>query len=140
MNELLQNKGGKGVFLKVSDDTTWVSFDAGKQHAAAIRNDGSLWALGKNNMGQLGNGRTTMVNAPVLIGNDSNWQSVSAGGNYTIAIKRDGSIWYCGATGFMKEQAKSSNVPTLFDASIKHKSIAAGPNRLLLTLAICKEP
>ena len=61
----------------------------------AISNDGSLWAWGYNNYGQLGNGTTINSNLPVRIGIDNNWQSVAAGSDCGFAIKTDGSLWGC---------------------------------------------
>ena len=44
---------------------------AGESHTIGIRPDGTLWAWGRNDFGQLGNGTTTQQNAPVQIGSGS---------------------------------------------------------------------
>jgi alpha-tubulin suppressor-like RCC1 family protein len=67
----------------------------------AIKTDGTLWAWGINNYGQLGIGEDIdsvwSRNVPVRIGTDSNWKQISAGGNHTMAVKTDGSLWAWGS-------------------------------------------
>ena len=45
----------------------WRSVSAGSSHTVAIRADGSLWAWGNNDYGQLGDGTTTDRYSPVRI-------------------------------------------------------------------------
>lgn len=75
-----------------------VEISAGWSHSLAILADGSLWAWGANEAGQLGLGHTdTPVKKPVRVGYDTDWRSVSAGAGYSLAIKQDGSLWVWGA-------------------------------------------
>ena len=50
---------------------------AGHAHTLALKADGSLWAWGRNNHGQLGDGTTTVQSAPVQVGTDTDWVQVA---------------------------------------------------------------
>lgn len=67
------------------------SLAAGFGHAVALKTDGSLWAWGHNDQGQLGDGTTTDRSGPMQIG--TGYSSVAAGYDYTIAVKADGTLW-----------------------------------------------
>jgi alpha-tubulin suppressor-like RCC1 family protein len=83
----------------------WVSTAASKQ-------DGTLWAWGSNNFGQLGQGNTTNLSSPVQVGALTNWPfttegTLSAGAaisntgtaaNTTscFVVKPDGTLWAWG--------------------------------------------
>ena len=57
---------------------------------------GALWACGKNDHGQLGDGTTTDRNSPVQVGTDTKWVSVAGGALHTVALKSDGTLWAWG--------------------------------------------
>jgi len=75
----------------------WKSVSAGVQHSFGIKEDGTLWAWGRNNYGQLGIGSTTQQNSPVLVGTSTDlWKSVSVGYHHSVGIKEDGTLWAWG--------------------------------------------
>lgn len=69
---------------------------AGYYHSVALKSNGTLWAWGGNQWGQLGDGTTTNKYSPVQIGTDNNWVSVAAGIYHTVALKSDGTLWAWG--------------------------------------------
>ena len=73
---------------------------AGYYHTMALKQDGTLWAWGRNSSGQLGNGSMTDQSSPMKINSDTNWTTVAAGGYHTIALKKDGTLWAWGDNTF----------------------------------------
>ena len=74
----------------------WREVAAGTYHTLAIRSDGTLWAWGLNDKGQLGDGTTVNKNVPTKIGTDTNWATIDAFGDNSMALKTDGSLWCWG--------------------------------------------
>ncbi|MCF6133403.1 RCC1 domain-containing protein [Flavobacterium wongokense] len=73
----------------------WQGF-ATIDHTLAVKSDGSLWAWGYNDSGQVGDGTAFNRNHPVRIGNEFTWQAVYTGGVHSFAIKTDGTLWAWG--------------------------------------------
>lgn len=98
------------VPVKILDGVKVVS--AGKNHAAAVKTDGSLWTWGDNSHGQLGNGEVTINGGPRLPTKvmEGGVRTVSAGVFHTEIIKTDGSLWSFGFT-VMGGNAKGYNGP-----------------------------
>ncbi|MCL2745674.1 MAG: hypothetical protein FWE48_01085, partial [Coriobacteriia bacterium] len=76
----------------------WQSVSTGETHSLAVGTDGSLWAWGSNENGQLGIGASFVnFNAPQRITNSTtSWQSVSTGTLHSLAIDADGALWTWG--------------------------------------------
>jgi len=87
--------------VNIMDDVTVVSTSRnshdwiGQSHTLTIKTDGSLWAWGYNNYGQLGDNTTAFRYIPIKIIEDV--ISVSAGWYHSTAIKKDGSLWAWGS-------------------------------------------
>lgn len=69
-------------------------FAAGDNHYLVLMADGTLWSLGKNQYGQLGDGTTTDRQQPVKI--LSNVKSIACGSNHSLAVLNDGTLWAFG--------------------------------------------
>jgi alpha-tubulin suppressor-like RCC1 family protein len=77
-----------GSFLKVS---------TGLSYTVVLKTDGTLWANGFNEYGQLGLGDTTYRLSPNQM--MTGVAKVSAGSNYTMVLKTDGTLWATGIKG-----------------------------------------
>jgi len=75
-----------GTPLQVGAATNWASAAAGQEHTVAVKTDGTLWAWGRNNEGELGVGGGNSQSSPVEVGTATNWTSVTAGDFHTIAL------------------------------------------------------
>ena len=53
--------------VQIGTDTTWSTVKAGNSYTSALKTDGTLWAWGYNEQGQLGDGTTIDRHAPVQI-------------------------------------------------------------------------
>jgi alpha-tubulin suppressor-like RCC1 family protein len=63
-----------------------VSIGAGRLHSLAIERNGSVWAWGDNDLGQLGDGTTANRLAPVHIAAVSGAEEVAGGRDYSVAL------------------------------------------------------
>ena len=83
--------------------TDWVQISAGGEHTPAIRANGTAWAWGRNNYGQLGDNSTTNRSSPVsVVGGFTNWIQISAGRDHNSAIRADGTAWAWGRNNYGK--------------------------------------
>lgn len=74
---------------------------AGTNHSLALKEDGSVWAFGYNNKGQLGDGTTTVRRpTPVEVSEMTNATAIAAGANYSLALKADGTVWAWGDNSY----------------------------------------
>ncbi|MCM8769220.1 MAG: hypothetical protein NC911_06040, partial [Candidatus Omnitrophica bacterium] len=73
---------------------------AGQFHSLGIKRDGSLWAWGRNNNGQLGDGTTNDALVPVRLGIATDWTMVAAGHSHSLAIKTAGTLWAWGVNNY----------------------------------------
>src|ERR1051326_7308918 len=69
------------------------------RHSLFLKSDGSLWAMGWNIFGALGDGTTnTSASRPEQIVS-SNVAAIAAGGSHSLFLKADGSLWAMGYNG-----------------------------------------
>jgi hypothetical protein len=60
-----------------------------------LKSGGSLWGMGLNDFGQLGDGTTSQTNRPERI-LGTNVTAIAAGIHHTLLLKNDGSLWAMG--------------------------------------------
>ena len=82
------------------------------QHSMALRSDGSIWAWGRNQFGQIGDGTKTTRPSPVRLTALPALKAVATGDGFSLAVAQDGSVWTWGdnstgqlGTGNLNERA-----------------------------------
>ncbi len=77
----------------------WIAVSAGEYFTVGLKEDGSLWAWGRNDLGQLGDGSVADKFIPTRVGSDT-WLAAAAGTDHVVAIKADGSLWAWGGNQY----------------------------------------
>ncbi len=75
--------------------TTGKSLSASEDGMMAIKTDGTLWAWGRNQFGELGQNNQTNYSSPVQIPGTT-WNIIDQGNYLKLAIKTDGTMWSWG--------------------------------------------
>ena len=70
----------------------------GSGHSTFLRSDGTVWATGANQDGQIGDGSTIDRSNPVQVINSngtifSGVKDISALNSHTVYLKNDGTVW-----------------------------------------------
>jgi len=99
-------------YAQVGSLSNWINVSGGT-NVLAVKYNNELWAWGRNDGGQIGDGTVTHRSLPVQIGSLTDWSTVSVGSAGTsYAIKTDGSLWAWG----------KGNLGSLGDSTLIHKS------------------
>ena len=100
--------GGAGSLQIIADVTGYIlsgtgitALSAGARHTLALQNDGTVWAWGKNDAGQLGDGTTTDRPTPVQVRGLTGVRAVAAGSVHSVALKQDGTVWVWGDNSYL---------------------------------------
>ncbi|TXK75433.1 fibronectin type III domain-containing protein [Paenibacillus sp. N3.4] len=116
--------------LVIDPTTTLPVIAGGKSHILELRRDGTVWAWGKNDYGQLGNGTQTYSYNFVQVSQLSDVIAVATGANHSLALKQDGTVWAWGSDieGQLgnRYQSISPRTPAQVDQLSNIVSIAAG--------------
>ena len=99
---------GSSTPVQVSNLSGVKAIAASDEHNLALKEDGTVWAWGKNNYGQLGDGTTTNRTTPVQVRNApltkkrskvsgtlnnlSGVTAIAAGGTHSLALMEDGTV------------------------------------------------
>ncbi|MCP4125023.1 MAG: hypothetical protein GY751_25045, partial [Bacteroidetes bacterium] len=93
-----------------------IAIAAGIEHVLALAEDGTVWAWGKNNDGQIGNGSNENQLVPVQIQGLTGITSLSAGESHALALKQDGTVW---AWGYNRDGELGNNLQTNSNIPVK---------------------
>lgn len=83
----------------LADISGVIRITAGHQSIYALRSDGTVWAWGRNNVGQLGEGTTTNRSTPVQVTGLQNVVEIAANGESARALLSNGEIRSWGGNG-----------------------------------------
>ncbi|MEN3540807.1 hypothetical protein AAH991_37235 [Microbispora sp. ZYX-F-249] len=72
---------------------------AGTAHGLAARSDGTAWAWGLNDSGQLGDATTISRPTPVPVAGLTGVAAVAGGLVHSLALRSDGTVWSWGSNG-----------------------------------------
>ena len=103
---------------------------AGGKNTLYVKTDGTLWAMGNNSLGQLGDGTTTDRRMPIQVA--SGVASVSAGWHYTLYVKMSGTLWAVGYNGLGQlgdGTTTNRSTPVQIDSGVA--SVSAGGDHTL---------
>lgn len=83
--------------------TDIISVSAGSNHSLSLKSDGTVWAWGNNQYGQLGNGEIGTNSAtPIQVKNSdgsgylTDVKAIAAGTYFSMILKNDGTVWIWG--------------------------------------------
>jgi alpha-tubulin suppressor-like RCC1 family protein len=113
---------GLGVITAIS---------AGVRHSLALRDDGTVWAWGRNAEGQIGDNTTVGRRlSPVRVHDLDNVVAISAGYDHSLALKSDGTVWAWGDDWYGQlgkgTTLDMSNVPVQVSGLTDVVKVAAG--------------
>jgi hypothetical protein len=115
---------------------------AGYSHSLFLTEDGELWAMGRNNLGQLGDGTNTDSATPVkVIGfGGKKVAAVAAGYGHCLFLTEDGELWAMGYNsngqlGVGDTTDRSTPVKVPVDGNQVVIAVAAGFNHSLILTA-----
>lgn len=91
------NRGSWTLPAQVSGLTGVTAISAGGSHSFALKTDGTVWAWGEAQYGQLGTGITASDSwIPVQVSGLSTVTAIAAGSEHSLALKADGTAWAFG--------------------------------------------
>ncbi len=98
----LNNRVDVSSPVQVGALTNWSQASSGATHAplthtsVAVKTNGTLWAWGANNHGEVGDSTVYARSSPVQIGSSTNWAAASTGSGMSIAVTTAGSLYSWG--------------------------------------------
>ncbi len=124
------NGGGVDAFsavpVRVSGLTGITAISGGYQHALALKDNGIVWAWGRNDVYQCGvdsAGSSELV--PVQAGGLTGVTTIAAGGWHSLALKDDNTVWAWGSNYYRQIGSGSTDVNILAPEQVANLSTGA---------------
>jgi alpha-tubulin suppressor-like RCC1 family protein len=92
---LTVSKETKDLLIKANPALP-IKLAAGEDYTVALKNDGTIWAWGRNDEGQLGDGTKINKCTPLKVSGLTDVIAIAARGRHTVALKKDGTVWTWG--------------------------------------------
>ncbi|MBK9047688.1 MAG: hypothetical protein IPL74_13590 [Bacteroidetes bacterium] len=86
------NNGTNTIAAQATGLNGVTAIEGGYGHSLAVRSNGTVWAWGYNNYGQVGNGNNIDSNIPVQVSNLSGVVKVAGGFIHSLALKSNGTV------------------------------------------------
>ncbi len=107
---------------------------AASSHSLAVKSDGTAWAWGANQDGQIGDGSVSDSATPLAVTGLSNVIAIASGGAHSLAVTADGAVWSWGAnaSGQLGDGSNTDSAVPLHIAGLHGiTAVAAGDNHSL---------
>lgn len=102
-----------------------IAVAAGDAHSLALKNDGTVWAWGRNGgFGVLGDGTTSQRSSPVQVVGLTGVIAVATTDEHTVAVKADGTVW---AWGYNADYQLGDETTVNRTVPVQVSGIQAGP-------------
>ncbi len=124
----------KSYIVVVEKNREWDNIQSGNGFVIAVKTDHTLWAWGRNDHGQLGDGSTDDRKDPVAVEADKRWLKAAAGGSHALAIDTDGKLWAWGSNryGQLGDGSKTDRKrPVMIGGDHNWSAVAAGDEHSL---------
>ena len=125
-----------------SKSKDWIEIATGEEHTVALKKDGTLFAWGRNNYGQLGIGTSNFYEYKTTptqeITKSKSWSFISSGsGSFTVAIKKNGTLFAWGSNEYGElgdGTTQNKQIPTQEKTKSKNWIEASVGNRHTIAL------
>jgi alpha-tubulin suppressor-like RCC1 family protein len=122
--------------VQVLNLTGVIAIGVGNQHSVALKSDGTVWAWGYNNNGELGNGTRTNSSIPVQVPGLTGVRAIAIGHDHNLGLLSDGTLqaWGYNANGELGNGTTANALTPVSVGLSGVTAIAAGMNHSLAVL------
>ena len=122
--------------VQVAGLEDFTSVADGNGFVIALKSDGTVWAWGINNSGQLGDGTTIDRPRPVQTSGLTGVTAIATRGFFSLALKSDGTVWTWGLAGGLGPTTPAvRTTPVQLTGVANVAKIAAGGGHVLMLKA-----